>query len=134
MPIFHFSAQYSRRIFAPVSLSTAVSFVAGTESCPTTNFYPIPTACATLATTSVADLHRRRHRTRLPRKDAPVATARELACLIYTMVTRGEAYVEKGMEACGKRRIGPTLANLRRKARTAATNWSSPPLTRREQW
>ena len=34
-----------------------------------------------------------RHRARLARNDAPVAitaTARELACLIYLMVTRGE--------------------------------------------
>ena len=61
-----------------------------------------------------------RHRGRLARRDAPVAitaTARELACLIYLMVTRGEAYVEKGMEAYEKRRIDRTLANLHRKAR-----------------
>ena len=58
-----------------------------------------------------------RHRARLARKDAPVAiTARELACLIYLMVTRGEAYVEKGREAYGKRRIDRTLSNLHRKA------------------
>ena len=62
-----------------------------------------------------------KHRARLARKDAPVAitaTARELACLIYLMVTRGEQYVEKGMQAYEKRRIDRTLANLRRKART----------------
>ena len=61
-----------------------------------------------------------RHRARLARKDTPVAitaTARELACLIYVMVTRGEAYVEKGMEAYEKRRIDRTLSNLHRKAR-----------------
>ena len=33
------------------------------------------------------------------------------------MVTRGEAYVEKGMEAHEKRRIDRTLSNLHRKAR-----------------
>ena len=61
-----------------------------------------------------------RHRARLARKDAPVAitaTARELACLIYLMVTRGEAYVEKGMEAYEKRRMDRTISNLHRKAR-----------------
>ena len=61
-----------------------------------------------------------RHRARLARKDAPVAitaTARELACLIYLMVTRGEAYIEKGMEAYERRRINRTLSNLHRKAR-----------------
>ena len=60
-----------------------------------------------------------KHRARLARKDAPVAitaTARELACLIYLMVTRGEDYVEKGMDTYEKRRIDRTLANLHRKA------------------
>ena len=62
-----------------------------------------------------------KHRARLARKDTPVAitaTARELACLIYLTVTRGEQYVEKGMQAYEKRRIDRTLANLQRKART----------------
>ncbi len=62
-----------------------------------------------------------KHRARLARKDAAVAitaTARELACLIYLMVTRGEEYVEKGMDAYEKRRIDRTFANLNRKART----------------
>ena len=43
-----------------------------------------------------------KHRARLARMDTPVAitsTARELACLIYLMVTRGEEYVEKGIDA-----------------------------------
>ncbi len=34
------------------------------------------------------------------------------------MVTRGEGYVEKGMDAYEKRRIDRTFANLTRKART----------------
>ena len=62
-----------------------------------------------------------KHRARLARKDTPVAitaTARELACLIYLIVTRGEQYVEKGMQAYEKRRIDRTLTNLQRKART----------------
>ena len=62
-----------------------------------------------------------KHRARLARKDKAVAitaTARELACLIYLMVTRGEEYVEKGMDAYEKRRIDRTFANLNRKART----------------
>ena len=62
-----------------------------------------------------------KHRARLARKDTAVAitaTARELACLIYLMVTRGEEYVEKGMDAYEKRRIDRAFANLNRKART----------------
>jgi len=62
-----------------------------------------------------------RHRARLARKDRAVAitaTARELACLIYLMVTRGEEYVGKGMDAYEKRRIDRIFANLNRKART----------------
>ena len=61
-----------------------------------------------------------RHRARLARKDAPVAinaTARELACLIYTMVTRGEEYVERGMDAYEQRRVNRTVSNLGRRAR-----------------
>ena len=76
-----------------------------------------------------------RHRARLARKDAPVAitaTARELACLIFTMVTRGEAYVEKGMEAYEKRRVDRTLANLRRKARTLGYQLIQPAGDQRE--
>ena len=67
------------------------------------------------------DLHRRQTSARLARKGTAVAitaTARELACLIYLMVTRGEEYVEKGMDAYEKRRIDRTFANLNRKART----------------
>ena len=61
-----------------------------------------------------------KHRARLARKDKAVAitaTARELACLIYLMVTRGEEYVEQGMDAYEKRRIDRTFTNLNRKAR-----------------
>ncbi len=56
-----------------------------------------------------------RHRARLARKDAPVAinaTARELACLVYTLVTRGEEYVERGMETYElrwRRKIGQVV-------------------------
>ena len=61
-----------------------------------------------------------RHRGRLARKDAPVtitATARELACLIYTLITRGEEYVERGIEAYEKRRVDRTVSNLGRRAK-----------------
>ena len=61
-----------------------------------------------------------RHRSRLARKDAAVAvtaTARELACLIYMMVTRGQEYLEKGVEAWEKQRAERTHAHLVRKAR-----------------
>ncbi len=61
-----------------------------------------------------------RHRARLARKDAPVAvtaTAREIACLACTMVTRGEEYVERGMDAYERRRVNRTVTNLGRRAR-----------------
>ncbi|MDE0208251.1 MAG: hypothetical protein OXI66_19250 [Boseongicola sp.] len=47
-----------------------------------------------------------RHRGRLARKDAPVAiaaTARELACLIHTLVTRGEECVDRTVSNLGRR-------------------------------
>ena len=68
---------------------------------------------------------RARHRGRLARKDAPVAitaTARELACLTCTPVTRGgvtqgEEYVERGIETCDRRRVERTVSNLGRRAK-----------------
>ena len=61
-----------------------------------------------------------RHRGHLARKDAPVAitaTVRELACLIYTLITRGEEYVERGIEAHEQRRVDRTVSNLGRRAK-----------------
>ena len=61
-----------------------------------------------------------RHRARPARKDAPVAvtaTARGPACLVHTMVTRGEEHLERGMEEYGRRRVNRTFANLDRRAR-----------------
>ena len=61
-----------------------------------------------------------KHRARLARKDKPVAitaTARELACLIYLMITRGEEYVEQGMEIYEQRRLNRTFAHLDRRAK-----------------
>ncbi|MXY35025.1 MAG: IS110 family transposase [Boseongicola sp. SB0676_bin_33] len=61
-----------------------------------------------------------RHRGRLARKDAPVAitaTARELACLIYTLVTRAEEYVERGIETYERRRVDRSVSNLGRRAK-----------------
>ena len=61
-----------------------------------------------------------RHRARLARKDTPVAitvTARELACLIYTLVTRGKEYVERGIETYEQRRVNRTVSNLGRRAK-----------------
>ena len=60
-----------------------------------------------------------KHRARLARLDTPVAitaTARELACLIYLMVTKGEEYVEQGLEAYEKRRLNRKFAHLDRQA------------------
>ena len=45
------------------------------------------------------------------------ATARELACLIYLMVTEGQKYVEQGIDAYEKRRLNRKFAHLDRQAR-----------------
>ncbi len=61
-----------------------------------------------------------KHRSRLARMDtkvAIVATARELACLIYLMVTRGQHYVEHGMEVYESRRLDRKFSALRRQAK-----------------
>ena len=61
-----------------------------------------------------------KHRARLARMDTPVAikaTARDLACLIYSMVTEGQEYVEQGIEAYEKRRLNRKFAHLDRQAR-----------------
>ena len=61
-----------------------------------------------------------KHRARLARMDTPVAikaTARDLACLIYIMVTEGQEYVEQGIEAYEKRRLNRKFAHLDRQAR-----------------
>ena len=60
-----------------------------------------------------------KHRGRLARMDtavAIVATARELACLIYLMVTCGQEYAEKGMEVYESRRLDRKFSSLRRQA------------------
>ena len=61
-----------------------------------------------------------KHRARLARMDTPVAikaTARELACLIYLMVTEGQEYVDQGIGAYEKRRLNRKFAHLDRQAR-----------------
>ena len=61
-----------------------------------------------------------KHRARLARMDTPVAikaTARELACLIYLMVTEGQEYVEQGIGAYEKRRLNRKFTHLDRQAR-----------------
>ena len=60
-----------------------------------------------------------KHRSRLARMDASVAvvaTARELACLIYLMVTRGQQYLEQGMEVYESRRLDRKFSSIRRQA------------------
>ncbi len=44
------------------------------------------------------------------------ATARELACLIYLMVTEGQECVEQGIDAYEKRRLNRRFAHLNRQA------------------
>ena len=61
-----------------------------------------------------------KHRARLARMDTPVAiksTARDLACLIYLMVTDGQEYVDHGIDAYKKRRLNRKFAHLDRQAR-----------------
>ena len=51
--------------------------------------------------------------------DTPVAikaTAGDLACLIYLMVTEGQEYVEQGIDAYEKRRLNRRFAHLDRQA------------------
>lgn len=60
------------------------------------------------------------HRARLARCDKPravKATAHQLARLIYAMLTRGEAYVERGVQQFEADRRDRRLRNLRRQAR-----------------
>jgi transposase len=59
------------------------------------------------------------HRNRLARLDkakAIKATAHQIARLIYLMLTRGEAYVERGVDAFEQARADRQLSALRRKA------------------
>ena len=61
-----------------------------------------------------------RHRSRLARMDTPVAikaTAHELARLIYTMLTRGQPFVEKGIARFEEERRQRKVVHLKRKAR-----------------
>ncbi len=61
-----------------------------------------------------------KHRSRLARMDANVAivaSVRELACLIYLMVTRGQQYAEQGMEVYESRRRSRKFSSLRRQAK-----------------
>lgn len=60
------------------------------------------------------------HRARLTRLDtarAIKATAHHLARLIYVMLTRGQAYVEKGLECFETEHRDRQIRNLHRKAR-----------------
>ena len=60
------------------------------------------------------------HRARLARMDgasAVKATAHQLARLIYAMLTKGQPYVEKGIEAFEARTQDRQLKALQRKAR-----------------
>jgi len=54
--------------------------------------------------------------TRLPKACAVKATAHQLARLIYAMVTRGQAYVEQGMEVFEERQREKQMRQLRRRA------------------
>jgi transposase len=61
------------------------------------------------------------HRARLARLDKPraiKATAHQLARLIYAMLTRGEQYVERGMQGYEETRREKSLYALRRRAKT----------------
>ena len=60
------------------------------------------------------------HRRRLQRMDpgrAVKATAHQLARLIYALLTRGEAYVERGLAAMETERRDRQIKHLRRQAR-----------------
>ena len=60
------------------------------------------------------------HRARLSRLDAAranKATAHQLARMIYAMLTRGEAYVERGIETFEQHRREREIKNLQNRAR-----------------
>ena len=70
-----------------------------------------------------------RHRARLARRDGPVAvnaTARELAVLVYTMVTRGGECVERGMAAWEERRARRAVSSPERRARQLGYRLARP--------
>ncbi len=53
------------------------------------------------------------------RTDSPVAviaTTREFACLVHTMFTRSNEYVERGMHAYERRRVDRSITKLGRRA------------------
>lgn len=65
------------------------------------------------------------HRARLTRMDTLVAikaTAHQLACLVYAMLTNGQPYVEKGIETFEARRQDSQLRALQSKARKLGFN------------
>lgn len=69
------------------------------------------------------------HRARLTRMDkakAIKATAHQLARLIYAMLTKGQAYVEKGIEAFEEQSQERQLRSLERKARRFGLKLSAP--------
>ena len=86
------------------------------------DFSAFPSAqhfCSRLALAPGTRISGAKHRARLARMDTPVAikaTARELACLIYLMVTEGQDYVEQGIDAYEKRRLNRRFAHLDRQA------------------
>jgi transposase len=72
------------------------------------------------------------HRSRLARMDkaaAVKATAHHLARLIYLMLTRGQPYVEKGLEVYEKAREERQLTHLRRKAARLGYQLTETPKT-----
>ena len=70
-----------------------------------------------------------KHRARLARMDTPAAikaTAHELARLIYIMVTRGEAFVEQGIDAFEEQRSKRKIKHLQRAARQLGLTIAEP--------
>jgi transposase len=71
------------------------------------------------------------HRARLRRLDKPraiKATAHQLARLIYVMMTRGEAYVERGITEFDQARRDRQIRNLKRNAKALGFSLTEQPL------
>ena len=62
-----------------------------------------------------------------------VDTARELACLIYLMVTRGQKYAVKCMEIQESQRLGRKFSSLRRQAKMLGFQLVAAPSPRTDQ-
>ena len=90
------------------------------SNCPSFNRISQITRLTAMSTRKRQTFIGAKHRTRLARRDtrcAGKATAHELARLIYSMLTKGEEYIEKEIEAFEMQRQEQKMAKLKREAK-----------------